>query len=182
MGIINLNGKPDQESEPEVAKDIEQQMEDTTVEDTLTPINEEKAKAEVTLDGPLSSVYTKALNLVYANEGVDTMTITPYYEEEEEDAIIEENAAEDKDKYGNDLYIYCCNGNNLSQEGLVDATNHLCKVANGKKYKNILVSIECRGEVNSKVALLDDVSTQLGAKVCFSQRAAIEAIKKHTRA
>lgn len=174
MGVINLNSEQDV---PETVEDhIEQQQEETSTQQ----INEEKANTEINIAGPLSNVFTKALNAVYSNESIDPMVIAPVETEEAEEEH-DTNEDEGKDIFGNALYVYCCNGDNLSQEGLVDAANKLTKAVSKGKYKNVILSMECFNNINNKTALLDKLGRSLGIKVCLSKRSTMEAIDRSIR-
>lgn len=177
MGVINLNSN--QEEKPETVETVEEHIEKEQ-DPLINGINEEKANTEIKLDGPLSSVFTKALNAAYANESLD-MPVISSMEQEEVEENIEQNELEHEDKFGNALYVYCCDGDTLSQEGLVDAANKLTKIVTKGHYKNVILSMECHSNVTNKVALLDKLSSSLGVKVCLSQRTTMEAIKKTMR-
>ena len=177
MGVINLNSN--QEETPKVAETVEEHIQEEQ-NPAINNINEEKAKTEIKLDGPLSSIFTKALNAAYANESLD-MPVVSAIEQDEVEENIEQNELENEDKFGNALYVYCCDGNNLSQEGLVNAANRITKIVGSGRYRNIILSMECFNGANNKTALLDKLGSSLGVKVCLSQRSTMEAIKKSIR-
>lgn len=174
MGVINLN------SEQEVPETVEEHIDQQQEETTTHQINEEKANTEIKLDGPLSNVFTKALNAVYSNESIDPMVIAPIEQEEAEEEH-ETHEEEGQDVFGNALYVYCCNGDNLSQEGLVDAADKLTRAVTHGKYKNVILSMECFNDINNKTALLDKLGRSLGIKVCLSKRSTMEAIDRSVR-
>lgn len=174
MGVINLN------SDQAIPETVEDHIEAQQEQEATHEINNEKANTEIKLDGPLSNIFTKALNAVYSNESLDPMVIGPLEQEEAEEEL-ETNQEEGKDMFGNALYVYCCNGDNLSQEALVDAANKLTKAVTQGKYKNVILSMECFNDINNKTALLDKLGHSLGIKVCLSKRSTMEAIDRSIR-
>lgn len=139
---------------------------------------EDKGQTKVLLDGPLSKVYTKALNLVYANEAanmfaamVENAETTNTYEEEgkgeNDEAHIEEK----------NIYMYCCDGSDMDIEGLTEGSNKLRLALDSKKYDEIILAVEHRGSVNMKMGLLERFASDIGSKVCLSRFSALETIR-----
>ena len=171
MSIFNLsllkttnNPVDDTKSEPALATDTEVPMVagDGVPGETTT---EEKT---IVLDGPLSRIYTQALNMAYAKEDVGAMgqmlmmTGQGDPEEDEDDS--------------RDLYVYCCDVDELTDEKVTEAADTLRIALDSKKYKSTAVAIECRGRVSDQLALLDQLSSQMGVKVFYRRKTAMEAI------
>ena len=171
MSIFNLslikttnNPVDDTKSEPALAADTEVPI---TPADgaTAEATTEEKT---IVLDGPLSRIYTQALNMAYAKEDVGAMgqmlmmTGQGDTDEEEEDP--------------RDLYVYCCDGDELSEGKVTEAADKLRIALDSKKYKSVAVAIECKGHVSDQLASLDRLSSQMGAKVFYRRKTAMEAI------
>lgn len=170
MGVYNLtlkSTKPNEDNSGVVPLDKE------TTEDKVVPQNKASEKIEektIVLDGPLSHIYTQALNAVYANEAINMLT---------QMAVNDEDAYGKKDEtniHGKELYVYCCDGDKLDSEELVNATNKLRIALDKKEYKHVLVSVECMNS-NTKIALLDEFSSSLGIKVIYSRNNTIDNIK-----
>lgn len=132
----------------------------------------------IIIDGPLSHIYTQALNAVYAKEEVGTMFTTyegnKFLEEIKRDEL---NASGSVDENG--TYVYTVDNMLLGQNGLVEATEHLLEAS--KKYKNLIVAMESHGIVSTKMQLLYDFSSSLGAKVYHKRSIAVEAVKKASK-
>jgi len=173
MGIFNLgtmDKSKDVVSENKETNDVKDNNEsvvaDTAVPDTTATATDtpaEKKEVKIVLSGPLSEIYTQALNAVYSKEDTSLMLAPP---------MITIKTAENKDKITDaDLYVYCCDGDNINlpedTDNIKDATNN----------NNSIVAIECGSNINNKIGLLESFATTLGAKVCFSRKVAIEAIR-----
>jgi hypothetical protein len=176
MGIITLNSDKEQLT-------AEQTVEDTIVEEQAVvdpEIGSDKENVQVTLDGPLSSIYTKALNLVYANENIGDMVISAYDDEEAEEEITDDNLEQAKDKNGKDLYVYCCD-NEISNEDFLEAVDKLHKVSKDKRYSEAMIALECNAKTPSnRLSLIDRLSNELGIRVVYSRDKAMDVIS-HTR-
>jgi hypothetical protein len=112
----------------------------------------------VTLDGPLSEVYTKALNLVYAKEGVDSM-----YELSE---------SPDDDHEG--LYVYCCDGE-MTGSDLNEGMAQINRAV--ESYRNVIMVIDGSRGINEKSGLMERYASTKGIRTVMSQRTAIESIQ-----
>lgn len=133
----------------------------------------DKGDITVTLDGPLSKIYTQALNLTYATE--DGSMMQPMVN------IIETNKEEeaDKNKQAADakLYAYCVDDKDINEGNLAETSDKLRVALDSKKYKEVMCVVECHGSVSSKVGLLDSFGTAIGVRVLLSRRSALEAIQ-----
>jgi hypothetical protein len=121
----------------------------------------------VVMNGPLSKIYSDALNLVYSKESAMTM-INP-----EDMELMDEQAGSGDSK---DLYIYTTDGDKLDGSEMVEAGDKLKVALDSKKYKNVLLVMESRTP-STKVALLHDLANSMGVKVVFNRNAAIENVK-----
>jgi hypothetical protein len=173
MGILNTNEldttKPEEvtavnsimsgisSQAPEVVKDT------TNSKDNLT----------VVLDGPLSHIYTEALNLVYANE--DYASITP--------AMIEgEKNKDEEDENEEMLYVYCCNGDEIEDsDELVGVTDKLRIALGSKKYSSVMLALENNNNLTTKYVLLKNYSTSLNIPTYISRRSALEHIRGYRK-
>lgn len=155
------NEKQEQQTEQPIEKNTEGS-------DITTDSNNEEDKKTIVLDGPLSHIYTQALNMVYANEAVNMVTHM-MMEQEEQDS--------DKNPYGKDVYVYCCDGDKLTSDELVNTSNKLRIALDKKKYSKVLLSIECHGVVNSRIGLLHEYSASLGIPVSYTQSGSMNNIK-----
>ena len=174
MGIINLSliktsNQPTEGniSQPPQPTDV---VPETTSTETQpeSPVEVPKEEKTIVLDGPLSRIYTQALNMAYAKEDVGAMgqmlMVTGQGDPDED---------EDDSR---DLYVYCCDGDELTDEKVTEAADTLRIALDSKKYKSTAVAIECRGRVSDQLALLDQLSSQMGVKVFYRRKTAMEAI------
>lgn len=155
------------------------ESEDTIIESKNEPIPEVKTDSEiqpiskddveggptVVLDGPLSSIYTKALRLVLANESMMTTNV-----------MLVSEIGSGKEKEKKDLYVYCCGEDDLLDNNLVETVNKI-KVA-VDEYDKVIVAVEHNHVVGNRLQLLDEFSGSLGAKVCNTRDNALNVIKQ----
>lgn len=166
MGVYNITL-----SDKEIATNKEAIDNNDSTKTNEIPQDRAKEKTEektVVLDGPLSHIYTQALNMVYANEAVNMLTQMA--------VDVEEKYGDDNLTDNKDLYVYCCDGDKLNTDSLVETTNKLRLALDKKQYKNIIISVESING-NSKIALLDEFSSALGIKVIYSRNRAIDNIR-----
>jgi hypothetical protein len=169
MGVYNITLKSadvlDDKSSETITKT-------ETTEANVVPhdqASEKKEEKTIVLDGPLSHIYTQALNAVYATEAINMLT---------EMSINEDDTYGKKEtnEKGKDLYVYCCDGDRLDSGELANVANKLRLALDTKHYKNVVVAVECTA-VNNKIALLDNFTTDLGVKIMFNRNTAISKIK-----
>lgn len=170
MAIFNLGTADESTSDNNQEQKVEEQTEEVTNNQNTTSVSDktEEDKKTIVLDGPLSHIYTQALNVVYANEATNMLTQMMVDQEENETG---------KNPYGKDVYVYCCDGNNLTNDDLMETSNKLRIALDKKKYSKVLLSIECHGVVNNRIGLLHDYSVSLGIPVSYTQSGSINNIK-----
>jgi hypothetical protein len=173
MAIFNLGtideSTVDQKQEEQTNKEIKKIA---NGENIAKIDNKNEEKKTIVLDGPLSHIYTQALNMVYSNEAVNMLTHMMMEQEEQE-----EETKHSKNPYGKDVYVYCCNGDDLSSDELVNVSSKLRIALDKKKYSKVLLSVECHGVVNSRIGLLHDYSASLGIAVSYTKNGSISNIK-----
>lgn len=161
MSIFNLSllKKPQAESSAPVASDDTSAVAQTTGE----PTDNEDKESVVVLDGPLSHVYTKALNLVYAREGMMSMLT---YDE-----------VDNKSKAQKGTYVYC-HPNTLTSVSQVNSlSGKLNLVVAGKKYSNVYLVLECQEGTNKYTQLLDEYARSIGVEVFYHRETGIKQIR-----
>lgn len=173
MGVFNLNSDETASRQEEIQNNDVPNVVNTNTSQQVTqevPKKEDKQEAKVILDGPLSQIYTQALNLVYAKEDTGQMLAQFIQQQDNKEA---NDAAADKD-----IYVYCCDGDDLSQDHLIESTNKLQAALGQDKYKDTILAIECRqGHVNDKVGLLDTMARSMGVRVYLTRGSALEGVK-----
>lgn len=169
MAIFDLGTIDKSTSEEKQKEQSEGQNNEPVVDDNTTAVTgKEEEKKTIVLDGPLSHIYTQALNMVYANEAINMITHMLMDQEDE---------ASDKNPYGKDVYVYCCDGDNLTSDELIKTSSKLRIALDKKKYSKVLLSIECHGVVNNRIGLLHDFSASLGIPVSYTKTGSLNNIK-----
>lgn len=165
MGIFNLTALSGQE--PAAQEEPQKVVAETT--DTPITVGVDKTDKSdeqlITLDGPLSRIYTKALNLAYARENMtmlspDAMTLS----------------ASEQEEITESTYVYCVDTSMMDAAQLVASTEHFRKATESGKYKNCVLALESDGTVNSRMQLFAEMGQSLGAKVCYTRNSAIDSL------
>lgn len=160
MSVWNLSSGVKDSTEPQETVKQDGQQEDQQIQQVSEPA--EQGDKKIVLDGPLSNIYTQALNVLYAKEDMAGMFLPSSEVEEVND---------------NDLYVYCTPAelvdNNLSEvaDKITEASHHGMNV----------IAIECSSVIPSKMKLLEDLSRDLGVKLYVTRQSALEAIKTKMR-
>lgn len=168
MAIINLD-ELKQQQQQEVDNKTEQSTDIKEVKPAVTndvgagSENKESATS-ITLTGPLSQMYTKALNLIYANENILEIRSTM-------DGTDTEQITDTDTK---DLYLYCCDEKNVDLADVSDKLN----IALDSGYKKVGIVTECdTSRVSRNLAALESLARDLKVKMYFSKKTAMEAVK-----
>lgn len=153
MSIFKLSeDKKEQDiknNEPEVSENLNNSGE----------VKDKNEDTEITINGPLSSIYAKALNIAYAKESIFTMLPT--------------NAEMSAPKKR--IYIYCCNGDTLDNNELIEAENSLRLAMDSKKYNKVVAVLEST-KMNKKLVLLDDIVNKMSIETIYKKDTAINRI------
>lgn len=172
MGIFNLSNVTEAAQKPVVQSENEfkagQMVKPQEPEATQKSQDGDSKNKTVVMTGPLSKIYSEALHLVYGKESInmvdpdeiDGVGGTTYGEEDKE------------------LYIYTTDGDKMDGSEMVDAGDKLRVALDSKKYKKVLLAVECKTP-SRKVALLHEMATSMGIDVVFSRRTAIENMKAY---
>lgn len=181
MGIFNLNTLKDVDLENDgsntVVIDEKEGKVDVPIAQKVVENTSEKAKESIVLDGPLSHIYTQALNMVYGNEGTSTMVSIL---EAKHHSLINGDSEADRMEAGNSVtdkgtYVYCIDATDMDAQGLVTSTECLREVVKSGKYSNVILAMES-SNINSKMQLLGEMGTALGIKVVNSRSKAMTVL------
>lgn len=168
MSLINLTPA---EGQTAPAEDT---LADTKTENTeplVTPETDTETEGKtVVMDGPLSKIYTQALNLAYANEAASASGQTDI-------KILFDETIEQNDEPAKDLYVYCCDSGDISNEDVIKGTDKLRLALDGR-YKQALVVMESHHCIKPIAGLLEEYAFKTGIKVVFTRDLAIETIKQ----
>lgn len=127
-----------------------------TVETTGSDGQKEQA---IVLDGPLSTIYTKALDILYSKKAInpaletqamDVPMITEAVLQMEKDKISRLSDEKDVD------YVYTTKGDDLSLDGLSDAFESIRVALEMKCFRSVNVVMESTGVDNKNISILSD--------------------------
>lgn len=166
MGIFNLTGNvnPEPSDSETVVQNVEPVKEHTDVIKPNEKLGDNSHETKtIVIDGPLSSIYTKALNMIYSKEDLVNMIQDPYTDDEK----VEEK----------DVYVYCCSSDDIEENGVVAVSDKLRLALDSKRAKKIILAVECGQLVSDKIGLLDGFSSSIGVKLISSRSTALEVIK-----
>ena len=136
-----------------------------TVEQALSK-DQKKGSRVVRLDGPLSSVYTQALNIAYAKETVADGTMDSLSVQEDED----------DDGVNPDLYVYVTSQAEMGKLGGVNTFDQLRLALDRYKDIQTAVVIEDFKPVGRTGLAIEEYSHSQAGRVYYTRSAAIGAI------
>lgn len=135
---------------------------------TQTPEDQKKEPEKmITLDGPLSQIYAKALMLAYGNEDMAAMIMAS---KSSQQATMEPGQ-------DNSIYVYCVDGSAIDGEEVLDTTNKLRLALDSKKYQEVIVAAECNSKFSAKLGLLHESLEAMGVKVFHSTESIVNKLK-----
>lgn len=169
MGIFNISDndqnieKKDQLLNQENKDQVVDLEDGKSTTDTNEKPVDDKASKTIVIDGPLSNIYTQALNLVYAKEDLVNM--------------IQDSDIGSEDVPEKDVYVYCCGSDDVNKGSLTELSDKIRSIKDSGKAKSFVLAVECGFVVTEKIALLHEYSESLGIKMISSRGSALETIK-----
>ena len=123
--------------------------------DTSDKEPETKSNAlTVILDGPLSSIYTKALNIALAKDNITTEKHIAILSAIDMALISEQGEEQRAEELGDQLYVYCTDDDNINQGKLVETTDKLRVALDNKNHSKVMLAMECRSSnISTSVVL-----------------------------
>ena len=177
MAIFMLSPKQEADKTAQAQTNAEVQTPDASEaatkpgnEGSIIPRKEIDEKTLI-LDGPLSQIYTEALNQMYAKESYITDGSL---------MIVKSKTDKVTDVPPGEDYIYVVNGKQLEGGGFVDAFDKL--VVAQEKYKRVAVCVEHDQVITPNVARLLDYSRRSGFRILGSRRRALESMNSTVKA
>lgn len=143
-------------------------VDNTTVKPGVTREDDSKKDKVVVMQGPLSTIYTDALNQVYAQES------------QANDAVTLINTIQKDQGPQPDLYVYVSDANLLDNSSVTEVFDNLRLALDNRKGNSVVV-LESNGRVSKKLSLVDNYARSQGAKVVYSRKAALETIQQCLR-
>ena len=173
MGIIQVS-----QSAPDTTEEVADNKQGVTDSTGEKSAETDDKKVNITLDGPLSQIYTQALNIAYAKEGTDDMivNVTSKIAGDAGNAYVGGNS-DDKPVEDESIYVYATSSEALEEYGCNRAIGCITKVAK-KKGKRAVLVIEHHGKVGGTMGLLDTYASDIGMTVCYSRDTAMDIVRR----
>ena len=166
MGIYILNKAPKIEVEKTDEAQVTHHHDANVIEKEADKKGDGKT---IVIEGPLSHVYTQALNMAYSKEDfVMTMNGSDTVTSDDEEYM---------DVKG-DVYLYCCDSKDLDKGGLTEVTDKLRVALSSNKGKKVIVAVECGDSVGNKIGLLDEYSTSIGVEMVVVRQKSMDRLQK----
>lgn len=169
-----------------VHQDLQQEGTATGLNPNSTPIEQTSGDTKkIVLDGPLSEIYTKALNIAYSKQ-TEQATDKVSQETQQMDAVLVADIhAMNKDKKDAELkdaqnaaYVYVTSDDELSSDGLLTAFDNVRVALDSKQFTKTVVCIESSGMVNGhRIELLTDMARNFGAQVFYTRNATMKYLR-----
>lgn len=158
MSVIDINIKDDNVDKT----DINNNVSEVKVEEPPAA-NKEVSSKEVKIEGPLSKVFTEALNIAYSKENV-TENAGIIYSTDVGEGSYAGNEMPDKG-----VYVYAIDGSNIDSDELINASNKIINAFNSRKFDQLIVSSECVKGISPRIKILQELCTSVGAE-CYVTR------------
>lgn len=141
---------------------------------------------KIVLDGPLSEIYTKALNAIYSKEVVEQTEEKVGQETQQMDAVLvadihklaEKSKKDQMEHAANAAYVYVTDDESLKGNGLTSAFDNVRIALDMKGFDKKVVCIECRNPgTYPKVELLANFVRAMHVPVFYTRQAAMNHLK-----
>lgn len=179
MSIYNFN-KPEPIENIPVDNELKNTETDAQKDGLVKEIATQEGKQDnkqkiVVVDGPLSHVYTKALNIALANESVQIVSVTsPSASEINESSSPNSTTGADNDDAE---YVYVIGDKVLTDNEAMEAYNAISKAMCSGKYKKLHVAVEgaLSNKMNKRTSLVLESCMKMGVNVIMKNRVGTEA-------
>lgn len=172
MSILNLDTLDPNKTEPtedKIVSDDHVETEVTTHDPVEVSSGDDPEQQTVIMDGPLSKIYTQALNLVYAKEAASASGQTDI-------KVLFDEDIESSTEYHDALYVYCCDAGDMDINDALEGSNKLRLALDNKNIKSTYMVMESHRIVKPAAGLLEEYAVSSGVKVIFKRNIAIETI------
>lgn len=167
--------------------DIEPTSNEEDIKDKENELKQEettKSTPMVTIDGPLSKVYSEALGMVLAIETImatSTGIVGDYQGNVVSNKFNSDNSISDGNiepvEEDKGVYVYCCDSKDLEGTNLLKVMNDIKVSVESNRYKSTVVSIEhANGGITNKISLLSDYCKDVGVNVTTNRAIAIDMV------
>lgn len=148
MGILNTELIEKEENSDEGVKNVSENT-------NMDSIQEEEKSSTIVLNGPLSDIMAKALNMVLSNESAMFTQLALY--SLHKDKIDKEKISDD------DLYVYCTSSDKIVDDDTIVNTIDSIK-EKSKGYENVIVSVESE-QINKFIQTFNNLCLENNYKV-----------------
>lgn len=140
----------------------------TKGEEAKSVQNAPDEEKQILIDGPLSAIYTQALNIAYAKEStadgqagfnIDTRTVV-------DDASLTQP----------DLYVYVTSDDAIDREGINKSFSDISLAMDKYKDTKKIIVLESKNSKITNIASLEDYFSSIKVPVSYSRKIAIEKI------
>ncbi len=126
--------------------------------------------AQIVLDGPLSEIYARALDVVYAHEDIAAMS-------GDDDVVVDSSITTSIDGDPSDgLYVYTVSPD-LDLDGVSTAIEAIR--VGSKRCRDVLVVMECGHRISHATAVLERYVRETGVRSVMSRTVGMEAIQAY---
>lgn len=133
---------------------------DPSVKEEAETPKTEKDKT-VRIDGPISRIFTHALNQLLATE---SYMMTMVEDPAKEKAVSEEFP---------EIQVYCWSGNELNSDDIVKLFNEVTSHVD----KQFIVAVESNQGLNNAVKMLEMIDSLPNLTICYTQKQAMNAVR-----
>lgn len=129
---------------------------------------EEEQEKQIVVDGPLSSIYTQALNIAYAKESAADGSVVGSFDSS---VVVDDASLTDPD-----LYVYVTSSDEINREGANKSFDELNIALDKYKDSKMMVVIESGKATTSSVAALEEYVVGRKIKTSYSRSIAVSKI------
>ncbi len=129
---------------------------------------EEELEKQIVVDGPLSSIYTQALNIAYAKESAADGSVVGSFDSS---IVVDDASLTDPD-----LYVYVTSSDEINREGANKSFDDLNVALDKYKDSKMMVVIESGKAATSSVAALEEYVVGRKIRTSYSRSIAVDKI------
>ena len=176
-----LSDEINSKKEPETTKDLGAKADEkSNIDGTGKSEEAGKQVKQIVIDGPLSEIYTQALNIAYAKKPLDENgeARTPATETQATEVVALAAATMAKNRE-NDIacremtYLFTTSSGELDKNGVSDALDTLIDARTNPDYSEVVLAIESHSSFGKNAGLLCNAVEAAGVKILYSRISAM---------
>lgn len=170
MSIYSFN-KPEPVKPTEKEAPVLDKQEEATIDKMAQQEGKSDGKTKViVVDGPLSEVYTKALNVALANESVMIVAATNKLGASGANQGKLTNDSFNEEEKDEASYVYALGDKLVDNEAAMEAYNNLTKAVKSGKYKKVHMAIEgVSGDICNRLSFVIEGAMAMGVNLVLNQ-------------